>query len=82
MLPEIVGARHTAVSNPGDLLFHIRAQRMDVCFEFAGQLMNRLAGVSEVVDEVDGFKYFDERDLLGFVDGTENPTPRSASPPP
>ena len=26
-----------------------------------------------VVDEVYGFKYFDARDLVGFVDGTENP---------
>ncbi|HEY5319092.1 MAG TPA: Dyp-type peroxidase, partial [Solirubrobacteraceae bacterium] len=66
-------AKHTAVSTPGDLLFHIRARRMDVCFELAGQLMNRLTGVGTVVDEVHGFKYFDERDLLGFVDGTENP---------
>jgi putative iron-dependent peroxidase len=78
VLPEIVGARHTAVSTPGDLLFHIRAHRMDLCFELAGQLMNRLAGRGEVVDEVHGFKYFDERDLLGFVDGTENPAGRAA----
>jgi putative iron-dependent peroxidase len=78
VLPEIVGAKHTAVSTPGDVLFHIRARRMDVCFELAGQLMNRLAAVAEVVDEVHGFKYFDERDLLGFVDGTENPTGRAA----
>ncbi|MBN9181296.1 MAG: Dyp-type peroxidase, partial [Microbacterium sp.] len=32
-----------------------------------------------VVDEVHGFKYFDERDLLGFVDGTENPEGQDAS---
>jgi len=67
------GPRH-AVSTPGDLLFHIRATRMDLCFELAGQIMNRLDGVATVVDEVHGFSYFDERDLLGFVDGTENPT--------
>jgi putative iron-dependent peroxidase len=73
VLGEIVGAEHTAVSTPGDVLFHIRARRMDLCFELAGQLMNRLTGRAEVVDEVHGFKYFDERDLLGFVDGTENP---------
>ena len=30
------------------------------------------------VDEVHGFKYFDDRDLLGFVDGTENPTGSAA----
>jgi porphyrinogen peroxidase len=76
--PEIVGARHRAVSTPGDLLFHIRAVQMDLCFELAGQIMNRLRGTVSVVDEIHGFKYFDERDLLGFVDGTENPTDRAA----
>ncbi len=63
-----------APSTPGDLLFHIRAGQMDVCFELASMIVGRLAGAATVVDEVHGFKYFDERDLLGFVDGTENPT--------
>ena len=70
---ELVGAKHIAVSTPGDLLFHIRAHRMDLCFELAGLLMNRLAGSAQVADEVHGFRYFDQRDLMGFVDGTENP---------
>ena len=74
----LAGDKHTAVSTPGDLLFHIRARRMDLCFELAGQLMDRLAGSASVIDEVHGFKYFDERDLMGFVDGTENPTGPSA----
>jgi porphyrinogen peroxidase len=72
-LAPIAGPKHTSVSTPGDLLFHIRARRMDMCFELAAQLMNRLADRCNVVDEVHGFKYFDERDLMGFVDGTENP---------
>jgi putative iron-dependent peroxidase len=67
------GARH-AVSTPGDLLFHIRAKRMDLCFELATQIMARLGNAVSAVDEVQGFRYFDDRDLLGFVDGTENPT--------
>jgi porphyrinogen peroxidase len=71
------GTRH-AVRTPGDLLFHIRATRMDLCFELAGQIMRRLAGAAAVVDEVHGFSYFDERDLLGFVDGTENPSGTAA----
>ena len=71
--PEIAGSRHTAIATPGDLLFHIRAQRLDLCFELAQRLMDRLAGLAQVVDEVHGFRSFDERDLLGFVDGTENP---------
>src|SRR5271165_4449357 len=66
------GGRH-AVSTPGDLLFHIRAKRIDLCFEVAMQIMARLGDAVSPVDEVYGFRYFDDRDLLGFVDGTENP---------
>jgi putative iron-dependent peroxidase len=66
------GARH-AVSTPGDLLFHIRAKRMDLCFELATQLMARIGNAVSPVDEVQAFRYFDDRDLIGFVDGTENP---------
>ncbi len=75
---EIAGARHTAVSTAGDLLLHIRARRADLCFELAQRIVERLRAVAKVVDEVHGFKSFDERDLLGFVDGTENPVGTSA----
>ncbi|MGO9543289.1 MAG: Dyp-type peroxidase [Rhodomicrobium sp.] len=71
------GPRH-AVSTPGDLFFHIRAKRMDLCFELATQIMKRLGHAVTPVDEVHGFRYFDDRDLIGFVDGTENPTGQSA----
>ena len=71
------GGRH-AVSTPGDLLFHIRAKRMDLCFEVATQIMARLGDAVAPVDEVHGFRYFDDRDLLGFVDGTENPRGQAA----
>jgi putative iron-dependent peroxidase len=74
---EIRG-RHHAVSTPGDILFHIRAKRMDLCFELALQIMTRLGKAVTPVDEVHGFRYFDDRDLLGFVDGTENPTGQAA----
>jgi porphyrinogen peroxidase len=74
----VVGDRHQAPSTPGDLLFHLRAGQMDVCFELATLIANRLAGAATIVDEVHGFKYFDERDLLGFVDGTENPSAHAA----
>lgn len=71
------GPRH-AVATPGDLIFHIRAKTMDLCFELATQIMARLGAAVTTVDEVHGFRYFDERDLLGFVDGTENPTGSAA----
>jgi porphyrinogen peroxidase len=72
------GSRH-AVATVGDILFHIRAARMDLCFELATQFMARLAGAVTPVDEVHGFQYFDDRDLIGFVDGTENPTEQAAT---
>ena len=71
------GSRH-AVATPGDLLFHIRAKRMDLCFELAVQILAKLGEAVSPVDEVHGFRYFDDRDLMGFVDGTENPTGQAA----
>jgi putative iron-dependent peroxidase len=70
---EIRASSRHAVSTPGDLLFHIRSVRMDMCFELATQIMTRLGTVVTVEDEVHGFRYFDDRDVIGFVDGTENP---------
>ncbi|MFJ3906017.1 Dyp-type peroxidase [Streptomyces sp. NPDC090025] len=67
------GPRHTAPGTPGDLLFHLRARRIDLCFELARLIVDGLGGAVTVVDEVHGFRYFDSRDLLGFVDGSENP---------
>jgi putative iron-dependent peroxidase len=75
---EIRAARRHAVSTPGDLLFHIRAKRMDLCFELATEVMARIGGAVEPADEVHGFRYFDNRDLIGFVDGTENPQGEAA----
>jgi putative iron-dependent peroxidase len=71
------GPRH-AVATPGDLVFHIRAKRMDLCFELATQIMARLGAAVSPIDEVHGFRYFDDRDLIGFVDGTENPSGQAA----
>jgi porphyrinogen peroxidase len=68
-----VHGKHHAVATPGDILFHIRAKSMDLCFEFATHIMSGLGPALTVEDETHGFKYFDDRDLLGFVDGTENP---------
>ena len=74
---EINGVHH-APATPGDLLFHLRAERMDLCFELSTLIMARLEGAVTVADTAQGFKYFDDRDLLGFVDGTENPVAQAA----
>jgi putative iron-dependent peroxidase len=72
------GDRHRAPSTPGDLLLHIRAQTVDMCFELAMQAMRALGSAVTPVDEVHGFRYFDARAMVGFVDGTENPEGREA----
>ena len=75
---EIIAGERHAVSTPGDILFHIRAERMDLCFELTTQIMTRLGSAVSAVDEVYGFRYFDSRGLIGFVDGTENPRGQDA----
>lgn len=74
---EIRGV-HQAVATPGDVLLHVRAARMDLCFALAAEIVARLGDAVTVVDEVQGFNYFDDRDLIGFVDGTENPVGEAA----
>ena len=76
---EIRSGARLAVSTLGDLLFHIRARNMDMCFELATQIMAKIGDAVTAVDEVHGFRYFDARDLVGFVDGTENPRGEAAS---
>ena len=75
---ELAGTVHHAPATPGDLLFHIRRERMDLCFESWPRSWSGWPAAVTVVDEVHGFRYFDERDLLGFVDGTENPAGAAA----
>ncbi len=75
---ELHGVHH-APATSGDLLFHIRAARPDISFELATRIMTQLQGAVTVADSVQGFKYFDARDLLGFVDGTENPIDQAAA---
>jgi putative iron-dependent peroxidase len=77
---EIQG-RHRVVATPGDILFHIRAGSMDLCFELAMQIVARLGDSVSIVDETHGFKFFDQRDMIGFVDGRKTRRARRAATP-
>jgi putative iron-dependent peroxidase len=70
---EVRGATHTAVATAGDLLYHIRADSMDLIIEFEKILLEAFGDAVTAVDDVAGFRYFDGRDLLEFIDGTANP---------
>jgi porphyrinogen peroxidase len=62
-----------APSTGGDVFLHVRAERRDFCHELVRLVMAKLGGSVRVADETHGFTYMDNRDLVGFVDGTENP---------
>ncbi|PQA93648.1 peroxidase [Chryseobacterium shigense] len=70
---EIKGGKHTAVSTPGDLHFHLRADNKSLIFDMAIEISRLLSPVAESILEISGFKYWDARSILGFVDGAENP---------
>ncbi|QQR98636.1 MAG: Dyp-type peroxidase [Sphingobacteriales bacterium] len=69
----IEGTKHTAVSTPGDLHFHIRSEIKSYCIDIAQNIADALNNVADCIEEIHGFKYWDGRSILGFVDGTENP---------
>lgn len=69
----ITGSKHTAVATPGDLHFHLRATDMAPCFDMLIAITEVLNPIADCLEEVHGFRYWDGRSILGFVDGTENP---------
>lgn len=69
----VVGSKHTAVATPGDLFFHLRGSDMSVCFDMLTAITDLLYPVADSLEEIHGFRYWDGRSILGFVDGTENP---------
>lgn len=71
--PALENGERVAPSTPQDLLFIIRADQHDTCFELAREISVAMQDVAELVEETHGFRYQDMRDLTGFVDGTENP---------
>lgn len=69
----VTGSKHIAVSTPGDLHFHLRGNNSSICFDMAAELSKVLNPIAVCSEEVHGFRYWDGRSILGFVDGTENP---------
>jgi putative iron-dependent peroxidase len=62
-----------APNTGGDVLLHLISKRPDLNFELARHIRGALGDRVTVMDEVHGFRYLDNRDLTGFIDGTENP---------
>lgn len=56
-----------------DMLLHIQSLRHDVNFALAQAALKAFGSSITVEEETHGFRALEERDLSGFIDGTENP---------
>lgn len=71
--PALQGIESATPNTPYDVFIHIRSERPDISFEAAKNCILPFSSSINVVEDINGFKYLDNRDLTGFVDGTENP---------
>ncbi len=71
--PDMQCEDRNAPVTPCDIFVQIRADRADVCYAIGAEICEVLKLHVELFEEIKGFRYLDGRDLIGFVDGTENP---------
>ncbi|GIU42013.1 hypothetical protein TUM4438_07600 [Shewanella sairae] len=57
----------------GDIFVMIKSERIDLNFQAAKYIRNSLADIATLTEDIQGYKYLDNRDMIDFVDGTENP---------
>lgn len=70
---EMKGPKYSFPYTPADLFFHVRSKNSAVTYEIMEEIMERIGADVDVLDETNGFRYFEGRAIIGFVDGTENP---------
>ncbi len=75
---EPMAGVHAVPSTQGDLFFWIHGDRHDLNFDLARFIYTTLAEAADLTLELMGFVYHDSRDLIGFIDGTENPKAEAA----
>ncbi|GKQ43324.1 peroxidase [Companilactobacillus sp. RD055328] len=76
---EMKSDEHVMPATEGDIFFHIRASNEAVVYEAQTQFMRFLSDYTTVVDETKGFRYFEGRAIIGFIDGTEAPAVEDAA---
>jgi len=75
----LTGPKYDMPASAGDLFFHIRASDAAVVYEAQTQFRRVLKDVTTVIDETQGFRYFEGRAIIGFIDGTEAPAIEDAA---
>ena len=75
----LTGPKYTMPASAGDLFFHIRASNEAGVYECQTQFRRVLDSITTVLDETKGFRYFEGRAIIGFIDGTEAPAVEDAA---
>lgn len=71
--PAMSDGGRTFPATPGDVFVMVKAGRIDYAFQTAKYVISGFAPLADCVEDTRGFRYLDDRDLIDFVDGTENP---------
>lgn len=82
MPPGTVGFNHDLQGAEGfvmpatqhDTVLWFSGMSLDVVFDEARSTLRALQSTASVAEEIVGWPYRQDRDLTGFIDGTENPT--------
>jgi putative iron-dependent peroxidase len=80
--PDVVGFNKEIQGTEGfvmpatqhDALVWLSGSAYDVLFDMARSVVHDLAGLASLGEETSSWPYRHDRDLTGFVDGSENPT--------
>ena len=72
--PLIGPSGSTLPATQHDVVIWLTGAGYDVVFDLTRAVVMALAGVAELANEIVGWPYHHDRDLTGFIDGTENPT--------
>ncbi|MDD1779794.1 Dyp-type peroxidase [Enterovibrio sp. ZSDZ35] len=71
--PEMQNGDRHFPSTPGDIFIMVKSERKDLNFQVAKYAAKALSSIAELIEDIQGYKYLDNRDMIDFVDGTENP---------
>ena len=72
---DVAGAEgFTMPATQHDAVLWISGSEYDVVFDVSRQAIGALAKIADVAEETSSWPYHHDRDLTGFIDGTENPT--------
>jgi putative iron-dependent peroxidase len=72
--PVVGPGGRTFAATQHDVAVWLTGSTYDVVFDLSRAIIDALAGMASLANEIVGWPYHHDLDLTGFIDGTENPT--------